>query len=51
MESTEGDMQLSVSTDETGQFCAMLRPGKYTFTVSGYVTLYYYCTYYNYTYT
>ena len=34
MEIAEGDMKMSVTADEEGKFCAMLRPGQYSFTVS-----------------
>ena len=34
MVATEGEVKLSVVADETGQFCVMLTPGHYSFTVS-----------------
>ena len=34
MVAREGEVRLSVSADEDGRFCAMLRPGQYSFTVS-----------------
>ena len=34
MVATEGEVKLSVVADDTGQFCVMLTPGHYSFTVS-----------------